>query len=415
MRFQSVSRHRSQGRSRRLEDQIVTLLERNSSSKGAAFFESIDKLAGHLGDAVYSSLLHTLTHLDFPPDRAREHWQHIKTHSEELCRKIGRETDFRVALLDYFVKINRKIENPVVIEIRLFRRTQESALIDQLTDLPNYRAFKAHLSREIKRAKRYRSPLSLIMLDIDDFKVYNDQYGHTLGNEALRQVAVLLKQSLRDVDIACRYGGEEFTVLLPETDKKGVLTLAERIRASIEEHRFENGKGRTTQGLTISGGVATYGVDALRDADLLPLADLALYRAKGSGKNRIEAASGEQRAYLRVEAEFTGDLWIMSLRESRFVARNVSEGGILFHTEQPVTIGELLKLRFQPPNQPEPINCCARVTRVQESPRGDGFEAAAKFIGLSHRDQHQLNSLIAHAHAKSRFQKEPRRSAGRSE
>jgi diguanylate cyclase (GGDEF)-like protein len=402
MRQEGVSKEKNADNSRSLEDQIIRLLETNGATKGAAFFESIEKLAGRAGDAVYVSLLHTLTHLDFPPGQAREHWHHIKAHSKELTSKIGRGTDFRVALLDYFLEINRKIKNPVVIEIRLFRRTQESALIDELTGLPNYRAFKTHLAREMKRAKRYRSPLSLIMWDIDDFKQYNDRYGHAMGNEALRQVALLLKESLRDVDIACRYGGEEFTVILPETDKKGVLTLAERIRASVEHHAFETGRGSKVDKLTISGGVATYGVDALRDADLMPLADLALYRAKGSGKNRVEAASGEQRAYLRVEAEFTGELWLMSVRENRFMARNVSEGGILFGTQQPLTVGELLKLRFHPPNQPEPINCCARVTRVQEGSGGQGFEAAAKFIGLSHRDHHQLSSLIAHIQARSR-------------
>ncbi len=407
MTQEGASGEKSPPNSRRLEEQIVRLLEATGASKGSEFFESIEKLASRVGDAVYVSLLHTLTHLDFSPGQAREHWYHIKTHSKELTSKIGRATDFRVALLDYFVEINRKIKNPVVVEIRLFRRTQESALIDELTGLPNYRAFKMHLAREIKRAKRYRSPLSLIMWDIDDFKQYNDQHGHAMGNEALRQVALVLKQSLRDVDIACRYGGEEFTVLLPETDKKGVLTLAERIRASVENHKFETGREYEVGRLTISGGVATYGVDALRDADLMPLADLALYRSKGSGKNRVEAASGEQRAYIRAEAEFTGELWIMSVQEGRFMARNVSEGGILFSTEQPLTVGELLKMRFQPPNQPEPVNCCARVTRVQEAAGGQGFEAAAKFIGLSHRDHHQLSSLISHIQARSRKRDAP--------
>jgi two-component system, cell cycle response regulator len=161
------------------------------------------------------------------------------------------------------------------------------AVEDEMTGLPNYRAFQRRLSEEWQRALRYRKPLSLVMFDLDDFKKLNDTYGHRVGDGALREFGILVQGGARATDLAARYGGEEFAMILPETVGSMAARVAERIRAAVQEYLFvpENGPVR----LTVSAGVATY--PSHRDVDsadnLVRAADRALYRAKDRGKNRV--------------------------------------------------------------------------------------------------------------------------------
>ena len=135
---------------------------------------------------------------------------------------------------------------------------------------------------EVKRAQRYDLALSLIMIDLDHFKEFNDTYGHLEGDGLLRKIAQILKSSLRETDLVARYGGEEFSVILPETDKEGASIAAERVRKTISEQTF----GEVGAKMTISLGVASYPDDACLRADLIRQADEALYRAKREGRNR---------------------------------------------------------------------------------------------------------------------------------
>jgi diguanylate cyclase (GGDEF)-like protein len=166
-------------------------------------------------------------------------------------------------------------------------RVEVQAITDDLTGLFNYRYFRTLLDREYKRAARYKRPLSLILLDIDNFKRYNDTNGHSLGNEALRQVADILRNVSRDVDCVVRYGGEEFIVLLPETGLAEAQVLAERIREAVAEHPFVNRACQPGGMLTVSLGVAGYPFDAGSDSELLEHADTALYLAKRTTRNCV--------------------------------------------------------------------------------------------------------------------------------
>ncbi len=161
------------------------------------------------------------------------------------------------------------------------------AITDGLTGLFNYRYFRTLLDREYKRAARYKRPLSLILLDIDYFKRYNDTNGHSLGNEALRQVAEILRQVSRDVDFVIRYGGEEFVVLLPETSLVEAESVAHRVREAISEHPFACRESQPGGMLTVSLGVAGYPFDAKTDTELLEHADTALYLAKRTTRNCV--------------------------------------------------------------------------------------------------------------------------------
>lgn len=155
------------------------------------------------------------------------------------------------------------------------------ATTDGLTGLKNHRAFQERLVEECERARRYGLPLSLILLDVDKFKQFNDTFGHPAGDEALRQVAAALRSLPRGSDIVARYGGEEFTVILIETDKQGALAAAERIRKTIEAADWLH------RPMTASLGVATLLENGETPAELIQAADEALYRSKQSGRNRV--------------------------------------------------------------------------------------------------------------------------------
>ena len=158
-------------------------------------------------------------------------------------------------------------------------------MLDRLTGLRNYSYFIDRLQEERQRADRFGSRVSLIMIDIDHFKPFNDKFGHRLGNELLIQMAAVFKAQVRGVDIVCRYGGEEFAILLPNTGTEASLEIAERIRATIDENDLPGSE--ILEKCTVSAGVATYPNDAQDDLQLIDRADEALYEAKKIGRNKV--------------------------------------------------------------------------------------------------------------------------------
>ncbi len=164
-------------------------------------------------------------------------------------------------------------------------RYRLQSIRDGLTDLYNHAHFQNLLAQEVARARRYRHPLSLFMIDIDDFKRYNDTFGHLAGDWALQDLAAILRESCRQTDLIARYGGEEFTVILPETPASGAIVVAERIRHAVE--RESKTRLRFQRPLTVSIGVAVYPWDGDSPQALLARADERLYRAKAAGKNRV--------------------------------------------------------------------------------------------------------------------------------
>ncbi|MBL1321290.1 MAG: GGDEF domain-containing protein [Methylophaga sp.] len=165
----------------------------------------------------------------------------------------------------------------------LYREAQAAALQDKLTGLNNRGAFDKSLKREIDLAQRQHSPMSLVMLDIDFFKAVNDTYGHSAGDLALKKLAKSLTDSMRASDIAFRYGGEEFTLILSNTDSKAALLVAERIRIAISQLNCNDGS--RTFGFTVSLGVAQL-KHGEKSESLFSRADSALYKAKKAGRNQ---------------------------------------------------------------------------------------------------------------------------------
>jgi diguanylate cyclase (GGDEF)-like protein len=170
----------------------------------------------------------------------------------------------------------------------IHKRTEKLAFTDPLTSLFNHRYFQETLSHELIRAKRYKKPLSLMVIDIDFFKKFNDTYGHLTGDKVLRHVARIFKNSVREqIDTVARYGGEEFGVILPETSLEGAEQFAERIRSSVENTKILEGDQELS--ITLSIGVAcTEVTDCDKTSDLIEAADIALYQAKDDGRNQVK-------------------------------------------------------------------------------------------------------------------------------
>ena len=158
---------------------------------------------------------------------------------------------------------------------------ENQSLTDPLTGVHNRRSFDTRLEEEFLRAQRYKVACSLILIDIDFFKQYNDTFGHTVGDEALKAVAALLKEDVRMHDLVARYGGEEFAIILPNTDVKGAMVMGERFRRSIQRASWQHKQ------LTISVGVASLQEGMQKPVDLLRESDTALYNAKQSGRNLV--------------------------------------------------------------------------------------------------------------------------------
>jgi len=165
----------------------------------------------------------------------------------------------------------------------------EMAITDALTGLPNRRYMESHLAVLVEQAFSRGKPLALMILDIDHFKLINDTYGHVVGDDILREFAVRIRESIRGIDLACRYGGEEFVIVMPDTDLRYAGMVAERVRGAVASEPFTVNKGAERIEVTISVGLTTLEKKSESVADVLRRADRALYRAKNNGRNRVVA------------------------------------------------------------------------------------------------------------------------------
>lgn len=170
---------------------------------------------------------------------------------------------------------------------RLYNETKAMSLTDSLTKIANRRHFDLMLENEIRKARGYSRPVSLAMIDLDNFKEFNDKYGHQAGDRMLISIAHKLKETIRDTDFVARYGGEEFVIIFPETNNSAAVKVSERVRSNVARNQISI-KGFGKKGITISIGVATYPSNAKDSNELIKNADKVLYRAKQLDKNRVE-------------------------------------------------------------------------------------------------------------------------------
>lgn len=196
--------------------------------------------------------------------------------------------------IDQFTNQEIRLLNTLAVELaislvnaKLYFRTKELSVRDELTELYNRRHFQEVLPLEIKRAHRFGKPLTLLMIDIDFFKSFNDRYGHLAGDEILKKFVHVVSSHIREVDFMARFGGEEFVIILPNTPKEDGVLVADKIRQFVGGYSFIDGSARPEDRLTISIGLACYPDDGPTIEDLVDAADTALYEAKREGRNQI--------------------------------------------------------------------------------------------------------------------------------
>jgi len=214
----------------------------------------------------------------------------VAIENARLYRELKSKNDLLEKSQAELQRVNARLDRQLVEVTRLHRIAERLAITDSVTGIHNHRHFQERLAEELARAERYGRFLSLLMIDIDDFKQYNDLLGHPAGDAVLKAVARLLTRSVRSTDIVARYGGEEFVVILLEAEKSQATRVAEKIRARIEAYPFANEEQLPNGRVTVTVGVATYPDDAKTKKDLIYLADMACYRAKREGKNRVMEA-----------------------------------------------------------------------------------------------------------------------------
>ena len=235
----------------------------------------------------YQALALTVANESVPEESAKATFRRLLTHQERMQSALGRPIGLKAAAMDLLENVERALQVEDDGASPSYWQLEQMAYRDQLTGLRNYRFFSNRLPEELQRAKRYRHQLSLVMLDIDHFKKFNDTHGHQAGNVALQYLARVVDEALRETDVVARYGGEEFAIILPETTKRLANELAERVRANVEAGPVRLGEHHHR--LTVSLGVATFPRDASSWQTLVEVADKALYKSKQDGRDRVSA------------------------------------------------------------------------------------------------------------------------------
>ncbi len=329
------------------------------------FINDLNQIIEQHGKATYQSIFQILATLELPIEKATEYWRKVLRHRESMKGALNRNVDLVTALCDFLSLSPENFDRPKIVEESDFTRVVEGTTHDSLTSLFNRQYFDQIFEQHLSLARRYNTDVSVLFLDVDDFKDVNDTYGHKVGDETLRLIATVIKEEKRDSDIAARYGGEEFILLMPHSENIHAYVLAERIRLRIQQMELDaNGEPYK---VTISGGLASFPANANNPEELLHKADSALYLAKGAGKNTISFYKEEKRRYLRVkfnqpvkikELGFNGSLSY----DAR--SKDICIGGILFENKDPLPLGSRIQVSV-PIKDDEPLLLIGTVVRVE--------------------------------------------------
>lgn len=261
-----------------VHDQSITLSDIEAIANDENILKQYEK---ENKDSFYSSLLLSLTHETYSEPQAKRLWNEITKHMNHLNHSLGRKTGISVAALDYLSNIKQILNEPKIIEEEKSAFVAQSSTIDELTQLHTKDVFHVTLKKHTDEAIRSDTSLCMLMIDIDDFKIINDQYGHQVGDEVLKSVGHCINGIVREMDLAARYGGEELAVILPNSSIKDAYKTAERIRKSINQLKFAGFS------ITVSIGVSSTEGNTKNTPELLiKKADEALYKAKETGKNK---------------------------------------------------------------------------------------------------------------------------------
>ncbi|MCC6275517.1 MAG: GGDEF domain-containing protein [Leptospiraceae bacterium] len=265
-----------------IKNEIIEILKDGQMNEEIAL-KALERLQLKNQKGFYSDLFRVLAHLNMEEPEAKKHWDQILNNTNMFSEKIGHSVGFRVAMLDYLLNEAKLLKNPKFIDITVYENIVRNSITDELTGIYNKRYFDIIFEKELKRGQRYGRPFSVFLFDLDNFKNYNDTYGHHEGDRVLKLVGSILSGIFRTEDSPFRIGGEEFLVILPELEVTSAMFAAKRFTEELREKSEKTLKRK----ITVSGGITAYPAHGDNTGILFQKADKALYLAKSQGKNLI--------------------------------------------------------------------------------------------------------------------------------
>lgn len=261
--------------------------ERLTSNSIGALCDHPELLKQYLESSIantFSELIFRLTHEIYTEKKATKLWHKIVSHRVSLKKRINRDVGMLVAALDYLSNISGDITSPKIIDDLRIEEAATMATHDSLTGLYLRGVFEFSLERMVQEHRRYDKALSVLLLDVDDFKQVNDRYGHQTGDEVLRRIGKMILNGIRKADLPARYGGEEIAIIFPETSIDQATVMAKRLREGVRRSFAESGPA-----ITVSIGLSfIHEPNVTTATELVRQADKALYKAKRNGKNKVE-------------------------------------------------------------------------------------------------------------------------------
>jgi diguanylate cyclase (GGDEF)-like protein/PAS domain S-box-containing protein len=332
----------------------------------------------------------------------RRHVQQVREKGSMILEgehKRKDNTSFPVEISVRHIMLDREYILAVVRDITERKKFEERLIIlanyDELTGCVNFRWLMKLLEKEIARSRRYRKEFSIIMIDIDHFKIINDTHGHLVGNDALVAFANLVKGSVRSIDIVGRYGGEEFLIILPESDAQQALVVLERLKNNLTQTKITSPHlgERVELSLKFSAGIASFPLNTKNLKELIWIADNALRQAKREGRNRVVL---ERRRQIRLKplSGYKIELVDPYTRETSDTLEiaNISRGGLLLLSHQDIP-GDNLLCRMHCPEDNFSFEFSCRIAHKNKS-GDDRYRVGLYFVDNSEHIQEKLSSCI---------------------
>lgn len=336
----------------------------------------------------YSALISVLCDLDLSDEQAKGLWNRAETHRSELQAMISRNVDVRLSLMDLLIADVSLGTNPKISDVVRDEQRRRDAFHDEVTGLHNRRYVMSCIARELSRSTRYGLSFALVFVDLDNFKEINDSFGHATGDEVLRAFAGHLRSMLRAEDVAARYGGDEFIVLMPRTDSEGAEHFARRLLDSAGELARH-----ITAGVGFSAGVASYPADGSATEEIIGAADRRLYAVKAAGGGSVEL-EGDKRRYDRYPAGFPVEVDLGEGNPLHASTRDLSAGGMSIETEERIEVGRTLQLRIHSSRERKTYSVSSKIVWMREIPERSRYRIGTMY---RHRDEETVQKLVESA------------------
>jgi diguanylate cyclase (GGDEF)-like protein len=329
-----------------LEKEIVKILDEDTENE-QHILTKLHILSSQKNDGnFYSHLFNVLINMTFEEEDAKRYWKEILELNRETSKKMGRNVSFRVSMLDYFIDQNKHLKNPKIIEFHFFESTLSGAIYDSLTGLLNRTHLNIALRSALRNARLYKKYLGVVMFDLDNFKRFNDFFGHIEGDRLLKSLGEIFHGIFQPPNYVFRYGGEEFLAIIETDSISEIYELADRARDRLQEEWKSS-----IVPVSMSAGYAVFPEDGHTTDALISRADRTLYDAKYSGKNIVLRYSETRRRNSRLvttrQVAYTrrGD----TSRE-KVLARtvDVSRGGLAIELDTPLEKDDILDIYLDP-------------------------------------------------------------------